>query len=140
MNPLTQSKWLYNGEFLSAPIPDAIGFIYLITNLKSNKKYIGKKLFYKTITRKPLKGQKRKRRTIVESDWRDYNSSSDNVQKDIEELGIESFRFEIIQPCYSKGDLSYQELKLQVENEVLFRDDYYNGIIQCRISKRHLTA
>ena len=133
-----KSKWLYKGQYIDSPIPDAIGFVYCITNLETDKKYVGKKNFYKVIVRKPLKGQKRKRREQVESDWREYNSSSEHLQKDIELLGLDAFKFEIITPCDSKGNLSYEELKYQVTNDVLFRDDFYNSIIQCRIHRKHI--
>jgi len=32
-----------------------------------------------------------------------------------------------------KGELAYMEAKLQFENEVLLRDDYYNGMINIRL-------
>lgn len=134
----SDSPWLYQGVVLEEPIPDAIGFIYLITNNVTGKKYVGKKNFYKTIVRKPLKGQKRKRRNVVQSDWKEYWGSSEHVQADVAELGEANFTREVLTPCFSKGMLSYEELKYQVVNDVLFREDYYNSIIQCRIHRRHV--
>jgi len=32
--------------------------------------------------------------------------------------------------------MAYLETKEQFDREVLFRDDYYNGIIHCRINQR----
>ena len=49
--------------------------------------------------------------------------------------GKDNFKFEILRFCKSKFELSYFETKLQFEEEVLFRDDYYNGIINLRISR-----
>ena len=75
--------WLYNNETI-VELPDGtVGFVYLITNTKSNKKYIGKKLAQFKKTRPPLKGRKNKRRSTVESDWRDYWGSSDQLKADV---------------------------------------------------------
>ena len=112
------------------------GFIYRITNLTNDKKYIGKKQCQSIRKRPPLKGKKNKRREVVETDWKSYTSSSNQLNKDLESLGKDSFKFEIIRWCDSKWELSYYEGKLQFEEEVLLKDDYYNGIINLRIGKR----
>ena len=66
------------------PIPkDTFGFIYEITNLTNNRKYIGKKQMVRKIRRKPLKGKKRKRIDYIESDWKTYTGSSDILNEDI---------------------------------------------------------
>ena len=62
------------------------GFVYLITNTVSDMKYIGKKQIEKRTKRPPLKGKKRKRIIIGESDWKTYTGSSDRLNADIEEL------------------------------------------------------
>ena len=112
------------------------GFIYKITNLTNNKKYIGKKQCQSIKKRPPLKGKKNKRREVVETDWKTYTSSSNQLNKDLEAHGKGSFKFEILRWCDSKWELSYYEAKLQFEEEVLLKDDYYNGIINLRIGKR----
>ena len=72
--------WFYNGgEFSDIP-EDYIGFVYSITQLDTDKKYVGKKLFWSKKTLPPLKGKNRKRRKIVESDWQDYFGSSELVK------------------------------------------------------------
>jgi predicted DNA-binding antitoxin AbrB/MazE fold protein len=136
--------WFYlNSEITELP-ENIVGFVYQITNLTNNRKYIGKKLakFTKTKTRtvKLKSGEKRKKkiRTKEDSDWREYWSSSEELKKDVEKLGEQNFRREILHFCNSKGMLSYMELKEQMENRVLETDGWYNGIIQCRISKTHL--
>ena len=111
------------------------GFIYIITNNVSNRKYIGKKQMLTKKKRQPLKGKKRKRITIVDTDWKSYTSSSTELNKDIEQLGILSFTFEIIRFCKSKSELAYFEAKEQFDREVLLKEEYYNGIINLRIGK-----
>lgn len=106
------SKWLYNDvEFTSDDIADYNGFVYLITNTITNKKYIGKKFFYSLRTLKPLKGKKRKRKVKKESDWLKYNSSSKYVLADIEEIGEDKFKFEILHLCINRAETNYSELK-----------------------------
>lgn len=114
---------------------NAFGFIYLITNLTNNKKYIGCKMLQKVIKRKPLKGKKNKRHETVESDWKTYTSSSNELNKDIESLGKENFKFEIIDFAYSKSHLKYLEAKYQFDNDVLLSENWYNGIINLRVGK-----
>ena len=125
--------WLYNNETI-VELPDGtVGFVYLITNTKSNKKYIGKKLAQFKETRPPLKGRKNKRRSTVESDWRDYWGSSDQLKADVAELGTTNFKREILYFCNSRGMLSYLEAKEQFDREVLLSTEYYNGIINVRV-------
>jgi len=118
------------------PIPeDTFGFIYEITNLINNRKYIGKKQMVRKIRRKPLKGKKRKRIDYIESDWKTYTGSSDVLNEDIKNLGMNNFKFNILKFCNSKFELSYFEAKIQFEKDVLLNENYYNGIINCRIGK-----
>jgi hypothetical protein len=112
---------------------ETFGFIYEITNLIENKKYIGKKQCISKIKRKPLKGKTRKRIDFVESDWKEYTSSSEKLNEDIKKHGKENFLFKILKVCGSKWELAYEEIKEQIKNDVLLRDDYYNGIINVRI-------
>jgi len=112
------------------------GFIYKITNLTNDKKYIGKKQCQSIRKRPPLKGKKNKRHEKIETDWKTYTSSSNELNKDLEELGKNKFKFEILRWCDSKWELSYYEARLQFNEEVLLRDDYYNGIINVRIGGR----
>jgi|TARA_R110000782_G_scaffold4363_3_gene15542 hypothetical protein len=118
------------------PIPEGtFGFIYEIINTINNKKYIGKKQMVRKIKRKPLKGKKRKRIDFIESDWKTYTGSSDALNNDISLLGLDKFNFKILKFCNSKFELSYFETKMQFEKDVLLSENYYNGIINCRIGK-----
>jgi hypothetical protein len=114
---------------------DFFGFIYEITNTVNGKKYIGKKQCYSRLKRKPLKGKKRNRIDYIDSDWREYTSSSNELNNDIKEFGKDKFIFKIIKICNSKWALAYYEIKEQIDRDVLLRDDYYNGICNCRIGK-----
>ncbi len=112
---------------------ETFGFIYEITNLCNNKKYIGKKQCFMRVKRKPLKGKTRNRISRAESDWKNYTSSSKDLNEDIQKYGKENFTFKIIKICNSKWELAYEEIKEQILKSVLLRDDYYNGIINVRI-------
>lgn len=111
------------------------GFIYKITCIPLDKKYIGKKQCKSILKRKPLKGKKNKRHEVIETDWKSYTSSSRELNDDIIKYGKENFKFEILELCDSKFALAYREAKIQFEEEVLLRHDYYNGIINLRVSK-----
>ena len=57
------NPWLLNNKpFTSEMIGNYIGFVYEITDLSNNKKYIGKKNFYSTRKLPPLKGKVKKRK------------------------------------------------------------------------------
>jgi len=126
-------QWKYNGNLVEEIADQYIGFVYIITNLTNNKKYIGKKLAKFKKTRPPLKGKKRKRKSLVESDWQTYWGSSEHLLADVSELGPENFSREILYFCTTRGELSYREAKEQFDRGVLLTDEYYNGIINVRI-------
>lgn len=123
---------------------DCVGFVYLITNTTNGRMYIGKKLakFSKT-TQKTVKlknGSKKKKkiRTKVDSDWRDYYGSSPELTKDVEQLGTDKFQREILYYCKSKAECSYIEAREQFSRRVLESKDYYNGHIQVRVHGSHI--
>ena len=104
--------WYYKNKPINEiDISKYKAFVYLITNLVDGRQYIGKKLTESTRTRPPLKGQKRKRKIRSESDWRDYWSSSDELKADVERLGKENFKREIIKMNIRKNfndEISYK--------------------------------
>lgn len=133
--------WIYKDkEFTSDMIGSRVGFVYCLTDKESNKKYIGKKRFWSKVTKPPLKGKTRKRKTIKESDWLTYCGSNPETMSLAEAQGVSAFHREILHLCNTLGELSYLELKEQVDRGVLLCDDYYNGIIQCRIHKSHVKS
>ena len=126
-------SWYYNNKEISELPEDCEAFVYLITNLTNDRKYVGKKLAKFKTTKPPLKGKKNKRRGTKESDWKTYWGSSDHLNNDVAELGEDKFKREILYFCPSRGVASYIEAREQFERRVLETDDYYNGIINVRV-------
>ena len=102
---------------------ETFGFIYEIKNNIIGKKYIGKKQIKSKIRRKPLKGKKRCRIDFKESDWKTYTGSSNDLNEDIKKYGKENFTFTILKTCGSKWELAYFECKIQLEKNVLLKED-----------------
>ena len=125
--------WTYQDKAVEELPSDVVGFVYQITNMKDGRMYIGKKLARFKRSRPPLKGRKNKRRFKVDSDWRDYYGSSDELTADVMKLGKENFKREILFYCYSKAELSYVEAREQFSRKVLESNDYYNGHIRVRV-------
>lgn len=115
------------------------GFVYVIIEKSTNKKYIGKKFFWKPKILPKTKTRKRRQRVLVESDWRDYFGSSKEVQSLVEQNGESNYTRIILKLCKTKGECSYYEAKLQFEYDVLLRDDFYNEFIGCKIHSKHLS-
>jgi hypothetical protein len=126
-------SWLYNNKEITELPEECEAFVYIITNLTNNRKYVGKKLAKFKTTKPPLKGRKNKRRGTKESDWKTYWGSNDHLKADVIELGEDSFTREILHFCPSRGVASYLEAQEQFERKVLLTDDYYNGIINVRV-------
>lgn len=131
--------WYYKGEeFTSEMIGDYIGFVYIITDLSNNKKYVGKKLLTSKRRLPPLKGKTRKRTVIKESDWQSYFGSSDEVKAILEEKGADNFHREILHLCHAKGELSYMETYEILIRHAIIKEDYYNAFVGCKIHKKHV--
>jgi len=136
--------WFFQDTPVEELPEDCIGFVYLITNNLSGRKYIGKKLakFAKTTTKtvKLKNGAKKKKkiRSKVDSDWRDYYGSSAELSADIISLGTENFTREILYYCKSKAECSYIEAREQFNRKVLESTDYYNGQISVRVHGSHI--
>jgi len=129
----TTMNWQYQGNEITNLPEQVVGFVYQITNTTNGRMYIGKKLARFKRSRPPLKGRKNKRRYSVDSDWRDYYGSSDELTADVIKLGKEHFTREILFYCYSKAELSYVEAREQFARKVLESNDYYNGHIRVRV-------
>lgn len=136
--------WLYESTPITEIPEEYAGFVYLITNKLTDRKYIGKKLskFSKTTYRtEKLKNGKKRRKKIrgkIESDWQTYYGSSSELTKDVEQLGTENFTREILYYCRTKAECSYIEAREQFARRVLESDAYYNGHIQVRVHASHV--
>lgn len=136
--------WTFNTQIVEELPEDCVGFVYLITNLTTNRKYIGKKLakfsktIYKTVTLKNGTKKKKKIKSKIDSDWMEYYGSSIDLNKDVELLGKENFTREILFYCKSKAECSYVEAREQFGRKVLESDDYYNGQISVRVHGSHI--
>ena len=133
-----ENPWIYKGNaFTSDDIGDYYGFVYRITNTTSGKSYIGRKYFVQK--RKPRGA---KRRFTIESDWKRYYGSSDDLKRDIREIGRESFKREILSLHTTLGKVNYEETKQLFLHNVLTEalDDgtpkYYNSNILGRYMRK----
>jgi len=137
-------SWLYENQIIELLPEDCIGFVYLITNNLSGRKYVGKKLAkfskttYKVIKLKNGKKKRKKIKSKIDSDWQQYYGSNIELNKDIEQLGSENFTREILYYCRSKAECSYVEAREQFTRKVLETNDYYNGHIQVRVHGSHI--
>lgn len=136
--------WLYQEQIVEELPDDCVGFVYLITNLTNNRKYIGKKLAkfakttYKTVQLKNGTKKKKKIRSKIDSDWQQYYGSSNDLSADVAKLGKENFKREILYYCRSKAECSYIEAREQFTRKVLESADYYNGQISVRVHGSHI--
>jgi len=137
-------SWLYENQTIEVLPEDCIGFVYLITNTLSGRKYVGKKLAkfskttYKVVKLKNGKKKRKKIKSKIDSDWQQYYGSNIELNKDIKQLGSENFTREILYYCRSKAECSYIEAREQFNRKVLETKDYYNGHIQVRVHGSHI--
>lgn len=104
--------WKYKNQQISSieDMPkDTFGFVYLITNIETGEKYIGKKTLVSRVTRPPLKGEKRKRKVLKESNWKNYYSSNKVLKQLIIQGKQHLLQREILEFAPNKKLLSYFE-------------------------------
>ena len=137
-------SWLHESKTIQTLPEDCVGFVYLITNNLTGRKYIGKKLAkfsrttYKTVKLKNGNKKKKKIRGKIESDWQTYYGSNEQLNQDVERLGAGNFTREILYYCRSKAECSYMEAREQFSRRVLESDDGYNGHMQGRVHGSHI--
>jgi hypothetical protein len=137
-------SWYYENNLIETLPEDCVGFVYMITNTQTGRKYIGKKLAkfskttYKTVKLKNGTKKKKRIRGKIDSDWPDYYGSSPELTRDVEALGKDQFHRQILFYCKSKSECSYVEAREQFSRRVLESNDYYNGHIQVRVHGSHI--
>ena len=137
-------SWYYQGTIINELPEDCIGFVYLITNTVTGKKYIGKKLSkfsktkYKVVKLKNGNKKRKRIKSKIESDWQTYYGSNDQLNLDVTALGTDKFLREILFLCRSKAECSYVEAREQFTRRVLESDEYYNGQISVRVHGSHI--
>jgi hypothetical protein len=130
--------WTYNNrEFTGDGIGEYFGMVYLITNTRTGRKYVGKKFFTKA-ARRQVKGKSKKVR--IASDWEKYFGSNKVIQEEVKTLGEDVFKREILHLCKSRSECSYWETWEIFNRDALRTDDYYNDWVSCRIRKAHLLS
>lgn len=133
--------WYYNDQPYEPSEEDLrslVGFVYCIEEKNTGMKYIGKKLFWRSKVLPITKTRKRRKRTLVESDWQSYYGSNEALKENVLENGSGLYNRVILRLCKTKGECSYYEAKLQFENDVLLNNMYYNNFIGCKIHSKHL--
>ena len=136
--------WQYQGNIINELPDDCVGFVYLITNTATDRKYIGKKLAkfskttYKVVKLKNGNKKRKKIRSKIDSDWREYYGSNEELNRDVALLGADKFTREILYLCKSKAECSYIEAREQFRHQVLESADYYNGQISVRVHGSHI--
>ena len=128
--------WTYKDAPVTQELlDDHWGFIYVIMNKVTGRRYVGKKFFTKA-GYKTVKGKRKKIR--LASDWETYYGSNKVLLEDVERLGADQFERYIIRLCKNKSECSYYETMFIFQFEALLSDRWYNEWVSCKISKKHV--
>lgn len=126
----TLADWTFCGQSFD-DCTDWFGFVYVVTDLKQNRHYIGRKYFWSMVTRS-TKGRKRKQQR--ESDWRSYATSSRTLQESVQQTPANYAR-RILYLTRTRGATNYLECRIQMQARVLERPNIFlNGIVSVRIN------
>ena len=124
---LCDSEYIDDGTYF--------GFVYMIENTITGRKYIGRKYFTAAGT-KQIKGKRKKIRK--ESDWKSYFGSNETLKAEVAELGEHNFRRTILHLCKSKSECSYLETFEIFSRHALLNELYYNDWVSAKIRRAHL--
>jgi len=128
-------KWLLcDSEYIDDGLN--FGFVYMIENTITGRKYIGRK-YFTAAGYKQINGKRKKIRKP--SDWQTYYGSNETLQREVEQLGKDKFVRTILHLCKSKSECSYFETKEIFKHDALLREDFYNQWVTCKITSKHLT-
>jgi len=113
-------KWLLcDSEYIDDGM--SFGFVYMIENIITGRKYIGRKYFY---SRRKTKGKSR--RVKSESNWKSYYGSNEVLKEMVKHYGGQHFRRVILSLHITEGDCNYEEVRLQFHHNVLETDLFLN--------------
>lgn len=113
----------------------SFGFVYMIENTVTGRKYIGRKYFSKA-GYKQVNGKRKKIRQP--SDWQNYYGSNETLKEDVSILGEDKFVRTILHLCKTKSECSYLETKEIFARDALLSPQFYNDWVQCKIRRAHL--
>lgn len=130
---MDKPKW--KNTLSAKEIEDYVGFVYMITEVKTGRYYIGQKKYWFANNKKPLKGKKNRRLGKKESNWKLYWGSSNKLNEHIAKVGTKGFERKILKHCKTQFDLSYTELEWQVKMNALFDPLCWNELIRVRLVK-----
>ncbi len=126
--------WLLDDVPFEDPT-DYYGFVYMIHNQQTGRKYIGRKYFTKS-KQKQVKGKKKRIR--ASSDWQDYWGSNAELKQDIEQNGVENFKRIILRLCKTRSECNYYETKYIFDHDALLKAEFYNSWVSAKIRADHL--
>ena len=127
--------WIYNDVELTEIPVKAVGFVYEITNQTTNRRYIGKKLFHSS---KTVQREKKKKRIKVESNWKQYTGSNDELNQDIKNNNI--IEKKILRICYSKSECNYIEALYQFQSNAVLSPLFYNKWVSVKSNHNQLKS
>jgi len=128
-------NWLLCGsEYIDDGL--SFGFVYMIENTITGRKYIGRKYFTQA-GYKQVNGKRKKIRKP--SDWATYYGSNETLKEDVSILGEDKFVRTILHLCKTKSECSYLETYEIFNRHALLSENYYNDWVSAKIRKAHLT-
>ena len=133
--------YLHNQQFDEQLINEQklVGFVYLITEKNTGKLYVGQKVFFNKVAKKPLKGKKNRRIEKKFSDWKEYYGSNEELQQRVIEFGVDNYRREILHLCTAKSEMNYMEAyEIFARHALLNPDKYFNSWVSSRINRNQL--
>lgn len=106
------------------------GYIYMTTNLETNRSYIGKKNFFhknnvklgkKELAALPVtRGRTKQTKLVIKpSDWKTYYGSAQEIKEDLKKYPKDKFVRAVLKLCKTKKELTYFECKYLFQYGVL---------------------